>query len=88
MDENSVLKIDGLSVKFCGKNVDPPAAMSYCLPVMIHTCPDDFSTLDYFDVNFYIFFATIYANFKKNSRLSKHYMLVAQWFIHISLLVQ
>ncbi|KAL7018719.1 hypothetical protein ACKWTF_010880 [Chironomus riparius] len=48
MDDNT-LKIDGLSIKFCGKNVDPPTPESFCLPVMIHSCPDDFSTLDYFD---------------------------------------
>lgn len=54
MDEHSTLKIDNMSVKFCGKNVDPPSPMSYCLPVMIHQCPDDFSTLDYFDVSFEI----------------------------------
>ena len=49
MDDNT-LKIDGLSIKFCGKNVDPPTPEAFCLPVMIHSCPDDFSTLDYFDV--------------------------------------
>ncbi|XP_070491225.1 uncharacterized protein Hcs isoform X2 [Chironomus tepperi] len=47
--EDNTLKVDGLSIKFCGKNVDPPSPESYCLPVMIHSCPDDFSTLDYFD---------------------------------------
>ena len=50
--EDNTLKVDGLSIKFCGKNVDPPTPESFCLPVMIHSCPDDFSTLDYFDVIF------------------------------------
>lgn len=52
METPNTLKVDGLTVKFCGKNVDPPAADANCLPVMMHTCPDDFSTLDYFDVRF------------------------------------
>lgn len=48
--ESNVMKLDGLTVKFCGKNADPPAAEANLLPLMIHKCPDDFSTLDYYDV--------------------------------------
>jgi hypothetical protein len=51
MEPKNVLKIDGMTVKFCGKNDDVPKAEAHCLPVMMHTCPDDFSTLDYFDVS-------------------------------------
>jgi hypothetical protein len=51
MDANKMVKIDGLSMKFCGKNEDPPTPESYILPIMVHSCPDDFSTLDYFDVS-------------------------------------
>lgn len=49
MDANNTLKIEGLSIKFCGKNEKPPTPESYILPIMVHSCPDDFSTLDYFD---------------------------------------
>lgn len=51
MESNNLMKLDGLSVKFCGKNEDPPKAEAHCLPVMMHSCPDDFSTLDFFDVS-------------------------------------
>lgn len=39
-----------LSIKFCGKDDKPPAANANVLPILIHSCPDDFSTVDYFDV--------------------------------------
>lgn len=54
METTNTLKLDGLTVKFCGKNEDPPTPEAHCFPIMIHTCPDDFSTLDYFDVSFAI----------------------------------
>ncbi|KAG5672282.1 hypothetical protein PVAND_002419 [Polypedilum vanderplanki] len=47
--EGNALKVNGLTMKFCGKNDDPPTPESYMLPIMVHLCPDDFSTLDYFD---------------------------------------
>ncbi|CRK91616.1 CLUMA_CG005270, isoform A [Clunio marinus] len=49
METPNTLKLDGLTVKFCGKGEDPPTPDAHCLPIMMHTCPDDFSTLDYFD---------------------------------------
>lgn len=52
METPNTLKLDGLTVKFCGKNDDPPKPDAHCLPIMVNTCPDDFSTLDYFDVSF------------------------------------
>lgn len=51
MDQDKVLKIDGMSMKFCGKNEEPGNARSNYLPIMVHSCPDDFSTVDYFDVS-------------------------------------
>lgn len=53
METPNMLKLDSLTVKFCGKGEDPPHADVNCFPVMIHSCPDDFSTLDYFDVSLY-----------------------------------
>lgn len=52
MDENKILKINGLSMKFCGKNEEPGYPRANYLPIMVHSCPDDFSTVDYFDVSF------------------------------------
>lgn len=47
---DNVLKVNGLAVQFCGKNQQPSEASSSTLPIMIHTCPEDFSTVEYFDV--------------------------------------
>lgn len=54
MESTNTLKVDGLTVKFCGKNDTPPTADEHCLPVMINACPDDFSTLDYYDVSLFL----------------------------------
>lgn len=51
MDSDSLLKGKHVSLKFCGKNVAPPKAEPDLLPVLIHSCPDDFSTVDYYDVS-------------------------------------
>lgn len=39
-----------LTLKFCGKDDKMPTANTNVLPILIHSCPDDFSTVDYFDV--------------------------------------
>lgn len=49
---DNILKIDALSIQFCGKNQQSGDANENSLPIMIHTCPDDFSTVEYFDVSF------------------------------------
>lgn len=51
MDPPNTLKLDGLTVKFCGKNVDVPTPEANSLPIMINLCPDDFSTLDYYEAS-------------------------------------
>ncbi|CAO1422133.1 unnamed protein product [Diamesa hyperborea] len=49
MESENVLKFDKLSVKFCGKNVKPPMPEAHNFPILVHSCPEDFSTVDYFD---------------------------------------
>lgn len=56
MNEDKILKINGLSIKFCGKNEEPENAKENFLPIMVHSCPDDFSTVDYFDVSSFVRF--------------------------------
>ncbi|XP_015836200.1 biotin--protein ligase isoform X2 [Tribolium castaneum] len=46
---NNQLTCDKISVVFCGHNVEPGLASNIRLPVMIHSCPSNFSTLDYFE---------------------------------------
>ncbi|CAO1443290.1 unnamed protein product [Diamesa serratosioi] len=49
MESENLLKFEKLSVKFCGKNVKAPMPEAHNFPILIHSCPDDFSTVDYFD---------------------------------------
>ncbi|KAK2583668.1 hypothetical protein KPH14_009599 [Odynerus spinipes] len=48
MQPNDVLKMQNLEIQFCKKNIDKPASSSF-LPVMLHQCPDNFSTIEYFE---------------------------------------
>lgn len=50
MTEENTLKSGNLTIKFCGKGVQPPLANGKLLPVLVNACPDNFSTVDYFDV--------------------------------------
>ncbi|KAH8407265.1 hypothetical protein KR222_011794 [Zaprionus bogoriensis] len=47
---DNVIVTPKLTMKFCGKDDKMPAANTNVLPILIHSCPDDFSTVDYFDV--------------------------------------
>lgn len=51
IDQNKTLKLESLSITFCGKGDDVPRATENVLPIMMHACPEDFSTLQYFDVS-------------------------------------
>jgi len=48
---DNVIATPNLTMKFCGKDDKPPVANNNVLPILIHSCPDDFSTVDYFDVS-------------------------------------
>lgn len=54
MDSSKTLKLDSITIKFCGKGEEVPGAGENLLPVMMHACPEDFSTLEYFDVSIII----------------------------------
>ncbi|CAH2017001.1 unnamed protein product [Acanthoscelides obtectus] len=47
--KNSVLETENITVKFCGKNESPESASKNFLPVFIHSCPSNFSTVSYFE---------------------------------------
>lgn len=49
MVSENMINTPKLNIKFCDKNETPPKASSTLLPIMIHSCPEDFSTVDYFD---------------------------------------
>ncbi|EDV92861.1 biotin--protein ligase isoform X2 [Drosophila grimshawi] len=46
---DDVIVTPKLTIKFCGKDDKAPVANTNVLPIIIHSCPDDFSTVDYFD---------------------------------------
>ncbi len=50
INSENTLITSSVTLKFCGKNEVPPASDSNVLPILIHSCPEDFSTLDYFNV--------------------------------------
>lgn len=55
MLEENTLKSANLTIRFCGKGVQPPMATATLLPVLVNSCPENFSTVDYFDVSIFLF---------------------------------
>ncbi|KAM7361646.1 holocarboxylase synthetase-like protein isoform 2-T2 [Cochliomyia hominivorax] len=49
MDADNVLITTNLAMKFCGPDDKLPKVNSNILPILIHSCPEDFSTVDYFE---------------------------------------
>lgn len=48
-DDPKTLRTPQLTVRFCGHREQPPAASAQLLPIMINSCPENFSTIDYFE---------------------------------------
>ncbi|KAL0275858.1 UNVERIFIED_CONTAM: hypothetical protein PYX00_003583 [Menopon gallinae] len=49
LKQDGVLRLGQLGLKFCGKGEVPPPATPTLLPILVHSCPHDFSTLEYFE---------------------------------------
>ncbi|XP_014203676.1 biotin--protein ligase isoform X2 [Copidosoma floridanum] len=49
MQPNDVLKTDKIELQFCGTSTHPKPASATFLPIMVHRCPDNFSTVEYFE---------------------------------------
>uniref|UniRef100_A0A0A9YRX0 Biotin--protein ligase n=4 Tax=Lygus hesperus TaxID=30085 RepID=A0A0A9YRX0_LYGHE len=47
--ENNVLTNGLMKMKFCGKGVTPPPPSESMLPILIHSCPESFSTVEYYE---------------------------------------
>ncbi|KAK3920863.1 Biotin--protein ligase [Frankliniella fusca] len=45
----NVLKTGELELQFCGKGEKPPTATDHLFPILLHSCPPSFSTVEYFD---------------------------------------
>lgn len=46
----TVLELERYTLNFCGKNVEPCSPTYNKLPILIHSCPTNFSTFQYFEV--------------------------------------
>ncbi|KAK0094727.1 hypothetical protein PV326_010173 [Microctonus aethiopoides] len=47
--ENDILETPHLKLQFCGNTTKLHPASPTCLPIMLHHCPDNFSTIEYFE---------------------------------------
>lgn len=57
MQPNDILKTKKLEIQFCNNLTDAKPASSTFLPVVVHRCPENFNTVEYFEVhaNFIIY---------------------------------
>lgn len=47
----NTIKMKDFVLKFYGKNESPPDDVANQLPILIHSCPENFSTVNYFGVS-------------------------------------
>lgn len=51
LEGDNVLKMSHITLQFCAaKGVEPPKATASFMPVLVHACPANFSTIEYFEV--------------------------------------
>lgn len=51
MTESNSLQNSKLKLTFCARGTEPPKATAQLLPILVDSCPDKFSTIDYFIVS-------------------------------------
>lgn len=49
--KNNIISGEKLTLKFCGKDEKHEPASASFLPIYIHSCPLNFSTVNYFEVS-------------------------------------
>ncbi|XP_076625929.1 holocarboxylase synthetase-like protein isoform X2 [Colletes latitarsis] len=49
MQSNDILKLPNIEIQFCRSNTTACSASATLLPIMLHQCPDNFSTIEYFE---------------------------------------
>ncbi|XP_015590962.1 uncharacterized protein LOC107265728 isoform X2 [Cephus cinctus] len=49
MQPNDLLRMSKLEIQFCDRTTKAAPASEFLLPVMVHQCPDKFSTVEYFE---------------------------------------
>ena len=56
LERDNVLKMSQITLQFCAaKGVEPPNATANFMPVLVHACPANFSTIEYFEVFIHLF---------------------------------
>ncbi|XP_069968909.1 uncharacterized protein Hcs isoform X2 [Bactrocera oleae] len=67
--KSNIITTSKLTIQFCDKGDKPKSANTNVLPILIHSCPEDFSTVEYFDnlKTKYIGRLVIYAPFVSTS---------------------
>ena len=55
MQSNDILKASKLELQFYKNTNDVKSASSTFLPIMVHRCPENFSTVEYFEVRIFEF---------------------------------
>lgn len=48
--DNDILETSKIKLQFCRAATKPATASSSILPIMLHQCPENFSTIEYFEV--------------------------------------
>lgn len=51
INKNNELIMSEMKIQFCANNEDMQSPSDIFLPIMMHMCPPNFSTVDYFEVN-------------------------------------
>lgn len=51
MTEPNIIKNSKLQLTFCARGIEPPKATAEHLPILVDSCPEKFSTVDYFIVS-------------------------------------
>lgn len=62
VENNTLIQSDKFRMKFCGKTDKSDIATENLLPILIHSCPDKFDTVKYFDVRdtFFVIFLSVF----------------------------
>lgn len=49
----NILSMKSVDLMFCGKGATTPEAKDHFLPIKLYDCPQNFSTVEYFDVKIF-----------------------------------
>jgi hypothetical protein len=51
LEGGNILRMSQISLQFCtAKGVEPSKATANFMPILVHACPANFSTIEYFEV--------------------------------------